>query len=98
MTGISSLGYDHVKLLGNTIEEITWHKAGIMKPGSITITSEHQPKTSLNILQKRAIEKKVNVILFAYHYYHCKYFLYLLHLFICENVNCFSVLCTFQHL
>ncbi|CAF1248669.1 unnamed protein product, partial [Didymodactylos carnosus] len=29
--GITSLGFDHEKLLGNTIEEIAWNKAGIFK-------------------------------------------------------------------
>ncbi len=31
VTGISSLGLDHQALLGETIGEIAWHKAGIMK-------------------------------------------------------------------
>lgn len=29
--GITSLGYDHVDVLGTTIQEITWHKTGICK-------------------------------------------------------------------
>jgi folylpolyglutamate synthase len=29
--GITSLGFDHMGLLGNTLPEIAWHKAGIMK-------------------------------------------------------------------
>jgi hypothetical protein len=29
--GISSLGLDHCSLLGNTLEEIAWQKAGIIK-------------------------------------------------------------------
>lgn len=29
--GISSLGYDHMAILGNTLPEIASHKAGIMK-------------------------------------------------------------------
>lgn len=29
--GITSLGYDHMPLLGKTLAEIAWHKAGIMK-------------------------------------------------------------------
>ncbi len=32
VTGITSLGIDHVGVLGSTIEEIAWHKAGIMRP------------------------------------------------------------------
>jgi folylpolyglutamate synthase len=29
--GVASLGYDHMRVLGNTIESIAWHKAGIFK-------------------------------------------------------------------
>ena len=29
--GISSLGLDHTDVLGNTIDKIAWHKAGIIK-------------------------------------------------------------------
>ena len=29
--GVTALGIDHTSLLGDTIEEITWHKAGIFK-------------------------------------------------------------------
>lgn len=31
VTGITALGIDHVTVLGNTIEEIAWQKAGIYK-------------------------------------------------------------------
>ena len=31
--GISSLGMDHVDILGDTLEKIATEKAGIMKPG-----------------------------------------------------------------
>ncbi|CAF4294934.1 unnamed protein product, partial [Rotaria magnacalcarata] len=36
--GIASLGLDHVKLLGNTIEQIAWQKAGIFKHNVPAIT------------------------------------------------------------
>ena len=29
--GVSSLDYDHVNLLGHTLPDIAWHKAGIFK-------------------------------------------------------------------
>lgn len=29
--GITALGLDHVTVLGNTIDSIAWHKAGIIK-------------------------------------------------------------------
>jgi folylpolyglutamate synthase len=31
VTGITSLGFDHMALLGDTLASIAWHKAGIMK-------------------------------------------------------------------
>lgn len=31
VTGITALGLDHVSVLGKTIEEIAWQKAGIYK-------------------------------------------------------------------
>jgi folylpolyglutamate synthase len=57
--GITSLGIEHTSLLGSTIEEIAWQKAGIMKPGSITFTVDWQPKAALKVLKQRASEKKV---------------------------------------
>lgn len=34
VTGITSLGMDHIAQLGPTIENIAWHKAGIFKSRS----------------------------------------------------------------
>lgn len=59
VVGITSLGYDHVRVLGKTIEEIAWQKAGIIKPSSIVVTAANQPKTALTVLQSRAAEKGV---------------------------------------
>lgn len=58
VTGITSLGIDHVNLLGNTIEEIAWHKAGIMKPGVPAFTVP-QPAPAQKVLEERAVEKSV---------------------------------------
>lgn len=35
ITAVTSIAMDHVKLLGPTIENVTWHKAGIFKAGSL---------------------------------------------------------------
>ncbi|XP_021934207.1 folylpolyglutamate synthase, mitochondrial-like isoform X3 [Zootermopsis nevadensis] len=61
--GITSLGIDHTNVLGNTIEEIAWQKAGIMKPGSITFTVDEQPKAALKVLKQRASEKKSTLLI-----------------------------------
>ena len=41
---ITSIGYDHMKLLGNTLTEIAKHKAGIIKQNSDTIFLECENK------------------------------------------------------
>ena len=46
--GITLLDYDHVKVLGHTIEEIAWHKAGIMKPGTVALVNPNQPPSANN--------------------------------------------------
>ena len=38
---ITSISYDHTEVLGNTLAEIATEKAGIIKPGSIVVTSPH---------------------------------------------------------
>ncbi|XP_075232606.1 folylpolyglutamate synthase, mitochondrial-like isoform X1 [Lycorma delicatula] len=58
VVGISSLGLDHMKLLGDTVEKIAWQKAGIMKKGSISITAHNQPPSALKVLYERANEKQ----------------------------------------
>ena len=60
VTGITSLGIDHTAILGNTIEEIAWHKAGIMKNGAPAFTSP-QPDSALKVLHTRASEKAVQL-------------------------------------
>lgn len=58
VTGITSLGIDHVAMLGDTIGEIAWHKAGIMKPGVPAFTVQ-QPPPAQEIVEQRATEKSV---------------------------------------
>ncbi|CAG8476042.1 13405_t:CDS:10 [Ambispora leptoticha] len=56
--GITSLGYDHQLLLGETISEIAWHKAGIFKKKVPAFTVE-QPKEAHEMLKQRAAEKEI---------------------------------------
>ncbi|PVH86510.1 FolC bifunctional protein [Cadophora sp. DSE1049] len=53
---ITSLGIDHKGMLGETIEEIAWHKGGIMKAGVPAFSSEQIP-TAQAVLENRAVEK-----------------------------------------
>lgn len=59
-SGISTLGIDHVFVLGDTVEKIAWHKAGIMKTGSPAFTVEQYPGAA-EVLKDRAKEKKVDL-------------------------------------
>ncbi|OAA68934.1 Folylpolyglutamate synthetase [Cordyceps fumosorosea ARSEF 2679] len=56
--GITTLGIDHVLVLGNTVAKIAWHKAGIMKPGSPAFSVEQLPEATA-VLRERATEKGV---------------------------------------
>jgi dihydrofolate synthase/folylpolyglutamate synthase len=40
---ITSVGIDHTQTLGDTIEQIAWHKAGIIKPGIQALSSVPNP-------------------------------------------------------
>ncbi|KAL2255917.1 hypothetical protein VTK26DRAFT_2483 [Humicola hyalothermophila] len=61
-TGISTLGIDHVFVLGDTVAKIAWHKAGIMKPGCPAFTVEQAADASAEqVLRERAREKGVEL-------------------------------------
>ncbi|KAF0928865.1 hypothetical protein E2562_010723 [Oryza meyeriana var. granulata] len=53
--GISSLGYDHMEILGNTLREIAGEKAGILKKGVPAYTVP-QPEEAMSVLKHRASE------------------------------------------
>jgi len=57
---VSSLGIDHTAVLGNTIGEIAWNKAGIFKRGVPAYTIDDQPAEAVQVLRERAIEKQVS--------------------------------------
>ncbi|EEU39597.1 uncharacterized protein NECHADRAFT_4290, partial [Fusarium vanettenii 77-13-4] len=57
---ITTLGMDHVKQLGPTIEDIAWHKAGIFKTGSPALSSL-QEASAAEVLRSRSSEKGVNL-------------------------------------
>jgi folylpolyglutamate synthase len=58
VTAVTSIAMDHVKLLGPTVEDIAWHKAGIFKPGSLAFSALQLPAVT-TVLQERAAEKEV---------------------------------------
>src|SRR5579862_1993625 len=66
VVGITSLALDHQIVLGDTIEEIAWHKAGIMKPGSLAFTVPQQDR-ALSVLKQRAKERNVDLTIIGRH-------------------------------
>ena len=52
---ITSLGMDHVDILGDTLGKIATEKAGIMKPGARTFTAPQKPE-AMDALERRAAE------------------------------------------
>jgi folylpolyglutamate synthase len=61
-SAITRLGIDHTGMLGETIEKIAWHKAGIMKPGVSAYTIEQAPEAQA-VLEEKAKEKGVELII-----------------------------------
>lgn len=59
-TGITNVSLDHTQILGETIEEIAFEKAGIIKPAIPLITAAQEP--ALSVIRKRAAELNALVI------------------------------------
>ncbi|XP_014477749.1 PREDICTED: folylpolyglutamate synthase, mitochondrial isoform X2 [Dinoponera quadriceps] len=55
--GVTSLGLEHVSLLGNTLEEIAQQKSGIFKPNAAAFTVP-QTESAMRVLYKRAVERR----------------------------------------
>ena len=61
VTAITNLGIDHVGVLGATLAEIAWHKAGIMKSPAICFTPSNQAPETHSVLEKRAQEAGIKL-------------------------------------
>lgn len=60
VTGVTNLGIDHTAMLGDNIESIAWHKAGIFKP-DVPAYTVPQPASAMAVLQKRAEERQARL-------------------------------------
>ena len=60
---VSQLGIDHVAMLGDTVEKIAWHKAGVFKRGRKAFTRRlgAQPGV-MDVLRSRAEEKGATLV------------------------------------
>ena len=57
---ITTIGFDHVSILGHSLENIAYHKAGIIKKNSKIVSFKHISKVD-NILIKEATIKNSNI-------------------------------------
>lgn len=62
VTAVTSLGIDHVAMLGGTLPEIAWHKAGIFKPGAAALSVPQSSPEAMQVLCDRAAEKGVELV------------------------------------
>ncbi|ORZ22398.1 Mur ligase [Absidia repens] len=54
--GITALGLDHVGVLGTTIDQIAWHKSGIIKKYRPVVCFD-QPSDAMEVVEQRANNK-----------------------------------------
>lgn len=66
VTAITSLGIDHVTMLGTTIEQIAWHKGGIIKTGARAFTAPQEPSAE-KVLAQRAADKGAQLDVLSNH-------------------------------
>jgi dihydrofolate synthase/folylpolyglutamate synthase len=57
---ITNVGYDHIHILGDQIEDIAFEKAGIIKAGVPVVTGSKVPAV-LNVLKNKAQEKQASL-------------------------------------
>ncbi len=67
LTIITNIGHDHMHILGNTLGEIAYEKAGIIKSGVPVITGV-QDEEALQVIQKVAKENQANLYEMGNHF------------------------------
>lgn len=60
---ITSVSFDHTKILGDTLSKIAFEKCGIIKNGVSVITSANQKNEVLDVIRKTASEKNADLII-----------------------------------
>lgn len=62
-TVITKIALDHIAVLGDTIEKIALEKCGIIKRGSLVVTSALQNKTALEVIKNVAEEQNSRLVI-----------------------------------
>ncbi len=72
LTIITNIGFDHTHILGETVEEITKEKAGIIKP-QVPLISAVEQKEAQEILVETATEKQAPLYLLGKDFHNVSY-------------------------
>ena len=62
LSAITNIGFDHMEILGNTIEEITKAKAGIIKKSAPVVIYDYKSKKIEKIIEDKAISQNAKLI------------------------------------
>ena len=62
VSSITNIGFDHMEILGDTIEKITEAKAGIIKNNSNVVIYDYENKIIKDIIKEKAKLKNANII------------------------------------
>lgn len=62
LSAITNIGFDHMEVLGNTIEEITRAKAGIIKQAVPVVIYDYENKTIEKIIEDKALSQNAKLI------------------------------------
>src|SRR5512133_4286786 len=62
VTAIARIGLDHTQLLGDTVEQIAFEKAGIFKAGVPAVVHAHQPPGALEVLRAEAARRRAPLV------------------------------------
>ncbi len=58
---ITTVHYDHIRVLGETLDAIAFHKAGIIKPGVPVVVGE-VPGVAWDVIEKESLQRGARVI------------------------------------
>ncbi|KAM3414155.1 Folylpolyglutamate synthase [Cercospora zeina] len=56
VTAVTTLGMDHIDMLGPTIENIAWHKSGIYKTGAVALSTVQDPQSAAVLTERAAAQ------------------------------------------
>ncbi|HEX9400303.1 MAG TPA: folylpolyglutamate synthase/dihydrofolate synthase family protein [Anaeromyxobacter sp.] len=65
VTAVARIGLDHTQLLGDTVEQIAFEKAGIFKAGVPAVIHAHQPPGALETLRAEANRRGAALVVAA---------------------------------